>query len=130
MNMKIPDFTGSTILIAEDLLPNAEYLQITLMKTGAVILIAGNGEEAAALCREHPEISLVLMDAMMPKMNGFDAARQMREFNTTVPVIVLTAYVSTAAIRETVEAKCNDFLAKPIGPEELFVVITKWLGKA
>ncbi|MEI8005903.1 MAG: response regulator [Bacteroidota bacterium] len=127
--MKIPDFTGFTILIAEDNLQNAEYVQITLDKTGAVILSATNGEEAVELCSGHPEINLVLMDAMMPKMNGFDAARQIRKFNTSVPIIVLTAYVSTTTIHETVDAKCNDFLAKPIGPEELFMIIKKWLGK-
>jgi len=65
------------------------------------------------------------MDAMMPTMTGFDTARQIRNFNTSVPIIVLTAYVCGAAIHQTVDAKCNDFLAKPIGPEELFAVIKK-----
>ena len=128
--MIIPDFTGFTILIAEDLLSNAEYLQITLRKTGAEILSAANGDEAVKFCRDHPEINLILMDGMMPVMNGFDASRKIREFNTSIPIIVLTAYVSTTTIHETVDSKCNDFLAKPIGPEELFVVIKKWLGLA
>jgi len=123
--MTIPDFTGFTILIAEDNLSNAEYVEQTLHKTGAAILNAINGEEAVELCSAHPEINLVIMDAMMPKMNGFDSARHIRQFNTSVPIIVLTAYVNTDAIRETVDAKCNDFLAKPIGPEELFAVIKK-----
>jgi CheY-like chemotaxis protein len=68
-----------------------------------------------------------MMDGMMSQMTGYDATREIRKFRPDVPIIMLTAYVSQASIRDAVMSGCNDYMAKPIGPEELLTMLQKWL---
>jgi len=121
------NYIGETILIAEDDDTNFEYIVQTYKNTGLVILRAANGEEAVSMCAGHPEIRMVLMDGMMPVMTGYDATRAIRKQRPDLPVVVLTAYVSHKSIRDAVMSGCNDYLAKPIGPEELLMVLKKWM---
>ena len=121
------DYSGYTILIAEDNDSNFEYLRQTFKPTGLTILHAPNGKDAIDCCQAHPEIRLILMDGMMPVMTGYDATREIRKFRPELPVVVLTAYVSQTSIREAVASGCTDYLAKPIGKEELLAVLKKWL---
>ena len=125
--METMNYTGYTILIAEDNESKFEYLRQTLKPTGLTILHASNGKDAIDHCLAHPEIKLVLMDGMMPVMTGYDATREIRKFNPELPVVVLTAYVSQTSIRDAVASGCTDYLAKPIGKEELLSVLKKWL---
>ena len=117
------------MLVAEDNQENYEYLWHSLKNTGLEILMAVNGIEAVAQCREHPEISLILMDGMMPEMTGYQATVEIKKFRPELPIIILTAYVDQTSIRDAVRSGCNDYLAKPIGPEELFAAVNKWLLK-
>ena len=127
--MDVPGYSGHTILIAEDDNLNYSLFYTSLRKTGVKILHAENGKQAIDLCREHPEIDLIIMDGMMPVMNGFDATRQIRMFRPDVPIILLTAYVSSASIHGAVESGCNDYLSKPISQETLQTTLQKWLIK-
>lgn len=120
-------YDGATILIAEDDDTNFEYIVQTYKGKGLTILRAKNGEEAIVQTLEHPEIRLILMDGMMPVMTGYNATREIRKYRPDLPVVVLTAYVSHESIRDAVTSGCNDYLAKPIGPEELLVVLKKWM---
>ncbi len=124
---EMDEYTGATILIAEDDDTNFEYIVQTYKSTGLVILRAKNGEEAVIMCADHPEIRMILMDGMMPVMTGYDATREIRKQRPDLPVVVLTAYVSHESIRDAVTSGCNDYLAKPIDPEELLVVLKKWM---
>lgn len=121
------NYTGYTILIAEDNESNYEYLRQTFKPTGLTILHASNGKDAIESCLTHPEIKLILMDGMMPVMTGYDATREIRKFRPELPIVVLTAYVSQTSIRDAVASGCTDYLAKPIGKEELLSVLKKWL---
>ncbi|MEI6175148.1 MAG: PAS domain-containing protein, partial [Bacteroidota bacterium] len=105
---------GSVVLIAEDDLLNMMYIETILKKTASVIYKAVNGKEAVELCREHPEISLALMDIKMPVMSGLEATREIRKFNQDVVIIALTAYAHTGIEEEALAAGCNDYLTKPI----------------
>jgi len=125
--METNNYQGLAILVAEDDEFNFEYIRKVLRETGLTILRAVNGEETVQQCRDHPEIRMILMDGMMPKMTGYQAATIIHGFRPELPIVILTAYVSTDSIREAVVSGCNDYLAKPIGPEELQSIVKKWL---
>ena len=124
--MDTPDFKSHTLLIAEDNLQNFRFFALALKPTGIVICHAKTGSEAIALCKKH-QPDLVLMDAMMPELSGFDATREIKKRYPAIPVIMLTAYATPASIREAVSAGCNDYLAKPVNKSLLYAYIQKWL---
>jgi CheY-like chemotaxis protein len=121
------EFKKVTILVAEDDELSFRYLQKALEPTGLTMLRAANGEEAVQQCRDHPEIRLVFMDGMMPWKTGYHAAREIREFRPSLPIVILTAYVTPASMHEAIASGCNDYLAKPIGIPELHSAIQKWV---
>jgi CheY-like chemotaxis protein len=81
-----------TILIVEDEHINFRYLQEIIKKTQAQILRAENGFDAVDVARNN-KLDLILMDIKLPVMDGYEATRQIREFNKNVPIIAQTAYV-------------------------------------
>jgi len=125
--MGTTDFKDRTILIAEDNDENFTLVHHTYKPTGVNIFRAKNGIEAVSLCRDHPEIELVLMDGMMPLMTGYDATREIRVFRPELPVVVITAYVNPASLQAAVAGGANDYLAKPIGVQELMSILKIWL---
>ncbi|MGY2258351.1 ATP-binding SpoIIE family protein phosphatase [Pseudomonas sp. SDO55104_S430] len=103
-----------TILIAEDSAADRMLLSSIVRRQGHQVLTAGNGAEAVeAFRQQRPQ--LVLMDAMMPVMDGFEAARQIKELagETLVPIIFLTSLSESEALARCLEVGGDDFLAKP-----------------
>ncbi|CAI8844015.1 two-component system, HptB-dependent secretion and biofilm response regulator [Pseudomonas sp. IT-P44] len=103
-----------TILIAEDSAADRMLLSSIVRRQGHEVLTATNGAEAVeAFCQQRPQ--LVLMDAMMPVMDGFEAARQIKALagETLVPIIFLTSLSESEALARCLEAGGDDFLAKP-----------------
>ncbi|NUU35752.1 SpoIIE family protein phosphatase [Pseudomonas sp. C2B4] len=103
-----------TILIAEDSAADRMLLSSIVRRQGHQVLTAANGAEAVeAFARQRPQ--LVLMDAMMPVMDGFEAARQIKELagETLVPIIFLTSLSESEALARCLEVGGDDFLAKP-----------------
>ncbi len=115
-----------TILVAEDDEPSFEYLSAVLSFDHIRIVRTDNGADAVRLAREHPEISLILMDIKMPDMDGFEATRLIREFLPNIPIIAHTAYAMAAEINRALAAGCNEVLTKPIRREELLRIIHKY----
>ncbi len=107
------------ILIAEDEESNYDYLAITLKIIGYSHIRVGNGAEAVEVCRQNPEISLVLMDIKMPVMNGDEATKQIRTFRPELPIIATTAFAQTGDEQRFKEAGCSDYISKPIKKSEL-----------
>jgi len=107
------------ILIVEDIELNYLYLTELIKPTGAMIVRAENGKVAVEYCHNHSDINIVLMDIMMPVMNGYEATRQIKLQNKTLPIIVQTAYAHSEDKAKAIAAGCDDFVAKPIGREEL-----------
>ena len=110
------------ILIAEDEEINYLFLEIILkdeMKLNCNILHAKNGLEAVKICENNPTIDFVLMDIKMPKMNGFEATKQIRISNPKLPIIALTAYSTSEDKEKAINAGCIDFVSKPINNEKL-----------
>ncbi len=89
---------------------------------------ATSGIEAVKACQQNPGINLVLMDINMPGMNGYEATRQIREFNKEVVIIAQTAYVLADDREKAIEAGCNDYISKPINRPELIGLINQYLS--
>jgi len=113
--------TGNqVILIVEDDEANSQFIETLLRKTVIPTFLATNGKFAVDLCREHPEISLVLMDIKMPVMDGLEATREIKSFRKELPIIALTAFAMSGDEQRALGAGCDDYLTKPLSREELF----------
>lgn len=123
-NKKSIDSGKPIVLLVEDEESNYMYAEVILEKAGYQYLLAKNGEEAVACCREHPEISLVLMDIKMPVMDGVEATRLIREFRPELPIIATTAYAQTGDEQRFLSAGFDGYLPKPISKDELLLVLT------
>ena len=117
------------ILIAEDDATSDLLITAMLRKISHEILHAFNGEEAVETCRNHPDLNLVLMDIRMPKLDGYEATRQIRLFNQEVIIVAQTAYVLAGDREKAMEAGCNGYLSKPVIKDQLLGLVQKYLSK-
>ena len=104
-------------------------LEIMVNTFNKQIIKVSTGVEAIEVCRNNPDIDLILMDIQMPEMSGYEATRQRRKFNTDVVIIAQTAYGLTGDRKKALEAGCNDYIAKPINKTELLALIQKYFKK-
>ena len=102
------------ILIAEDDEISQMLLEKTVEKFSNGILKAGTGIEAVEVCRENPDIDLILMDIHMPEMDGYEATREIRKFNSGVVIFAQTAFASAEDRNQAMQAGCTNYLTKPI----------------
>lgn len=115
------------VLVAEDMPLNQLLIKIILKDFGFDFDIAGNGKIALDLMKKN-EYDLILMDLQMPEMGGFETTKYIREkLNSNVPIIALTADVTTIDNQKCLEAGMNDYISKPINEELLFEKINEAL---
>jgi len=107
------NWSGKTILIAEDEIDNFRYFKMLLTNTHANIIHVTNGLEVVEKCKNN-KIDLVIMDIKMPIMNGLEATKQIREFDKKLPIIAITAFAMTDDEKLSLEAGCNVYIAKPV----------------
>lgn len=120
---------GLRVLVAEDVPTNQMIIRELLESLGAQVKLAGNGKLALERLAEHAtETDLVLMDIQMPVMDGLEATRQIRsgKVRPDIPVIALTAHAMDEERERTQAAGMNDFVTKPIDPELLLAVLSRW----
>jgi len=117
------------ILIVEDDEISYSLLTRMLQKISKEVLHAITGVQAVEACRNNPDLDLVLMDIRMPKMDGSEATRQIRQFNTDVIIIAQTAYAFSGDKEKAIEAGCNDYISKPINYALLYELIKKHINK-
>ncbi|MCO8168754.1 response regulator [Pseudomonas sp. 21LCFQ02] len=124
-------FEARRILVVDDDVRNIFALTSALEHKGAVVEVARNGLEAIDRLNEVPDIDLVLMDVMMPEMDGFEATAQIRKDPRwrKLPVIAVTAKAMKDDQERCLQAGANDYLAKPIDLDRLFSLIRVWLPK-
>jgi len=117
------------ILIVED--DSISKLLITKAVSiyGGEVLKAGTGVEAVETCLNNPDVDLVMMDVNMPEMNGYEATRQIRQFNKSVIIIAQTAYGLSSDREEAIASGCNDYISKPINIDKLRALIQKYFNK-
>lgn len=117
------------VLLVEDELTLAMIIKDTLEENGFSIHTAADGEEGLRLFFElRPDI--LVADVMMPKMDGFEMVRRIRQTNKQTPVLFLTAHSAINDVVEGFELGANDYLKKPFGMQELIVRIKALMGKA
>ncbi len=123
------DLSGRRILVAEDNDINQLIMQELLAPTGAAVTLAGNGEEAVARMREGG-FDLVFMDMQMPVMDGLEATRRIRDMEGAkdVPIIAFTANAMKEDKDKGFAVGMNDYLTKPIEPDQLLQMLRLWLN--
>jgi len=116
------------VLIAEDDEASEKLITVAIKKFSNNIIKVTTGAGAVEACRNNPGIDLVLMDIKMPVMDGYEATRQIREFNTKVVIIAQSAYALTGDREKAIEAGCNDYISKPMKQVVLTDLIRKYFS--
>jgi len=113
------------ILVAEDNEVSAMYISSTIKLFSKEILKVRTGAEAVEICRTNPDIDLVLMDIAMPEMGGYEATRQIRQFNKNVIIIAQTASGLIGDRNKAIEAGCNDHISKPFSHSSIELILKR-----
>ena len=113
------------ILIAEDDKISAFLIEHMVKPISKKIILVTDGKEAVEAGRNNSDLDLILMYIKMPEMNGYEATRHIRTFNSDVIIIAQTAFVLSDEKKKALEAGCNDFISKPINQDELLSMIQK-----
>ena len=121
------DWSGKTILVAEDVAANYMLIEAVLGMTKAKVLWAQNGREAVEACVENDQIDLVLMDIRMPEMDGLHATRAIKKFRKELPIIAQTAFRYNHEDMEIIEAGGLKVTSKPLSPQTLINSIVEYL---
>lgn len=120
--------TNPRILVAEDEAEVRGYLDIALRSSGFAVELVEDGEEAVARLKENgADYSLLLLDLMMPRKDGIETLREVRQFDTGLPIIMLSSAPSPLHVVDAIKSGASDFLAKPISHEDLHRAIQKAL---
>ena len=126
----IPDFKGKTVLVTEDVDENYKFFSALLAKTNASVLWAKNGREAVDLVDSQIKIDIILMDLRMPVMNGYEATRAIKRKRKDIPIIAQTAYSLDGDRTKSMEAGCDEYIAKPIEIQQLYRMMEQFLKPA
>jgi len=113
------------ILIVEDDVSSRLYLNKILEKTGASLLSACDGKEAIEIARANPDIDIILMDIQLPLIDGYGAAKVIREIRQNVVIIAQTAYSLLGDRERIISSGFDDYIVKPIFPQQLIEKLTK-----
>ena len=119
MTKKVINTNSKVILIVEDDETSFLLLQAYLAPRNYTLLYATNGKEAIDLFKDHPEIDLILMDLKMPVLDGYLATKQIREFDSKIPIIAQTAYALSGDSEKALQAGCDDYVTKPLSKNDL-----------
>jgi len=124
-----PDLAGKRVLIVDDDLRNIFALTSKLERWELVVLRAENGNQALEVLLATPDVDLVLMDIMMPEMDGYETMRAIRAHRQfrSLPIIALTAKAMREDRQKCIDAGASDYLAKPVSSEQLLSMLRVWL---
>jgi len=131
LNSSDEDLIGRTVLLVDDDARNIFALSSVLERRGMHVLTATTGREAIELVAAKPEIAIVLMDIMMPHMDGYQTMAAIREQPAyqRLPIIALTAKAMKGDREKCLEAGASDYLAKPVNTEQLLSALRMWLHR-
>jgi signal transduction histidine kinase len=121
------NWDGKTILIADDIDANFVFFKAALQKTKANLIWARNGLEALNYVRKGEPVNLILMDLVMPEMDGFEATRIIKSINQKLPVVGQTAYPETISSNKLAECGFDSVLEKPIRTHQMLMEIDRFL---
>ena len=131
LNSSDDDLVGKTALLVDDDARNIFALSSVLERRGMKVLTATTGHEAIALVESTPKIAIVLMDIMMPQMDGYQTIGVIRQNPSLgrLPIIALTAKAMKGDREKCLDAGASDYLAKPVNTEQLLLAIRMWLHR-
>jgi CheY-like chemotaxis protein len=120
---------GKHALLVDDDMRNVFALSATLQMHGLEVIVAGDGREGLQKLSENPGIDIVLMDIMMPEMDGYEAMRRIREDKAFIklPIIALTAKAMKDDREKCIEAGASDYITKPVDTDQLLSLMRVWL---
>ena len=124
-----PQIKNLKILIAEDDKASEILIEKSIGSVGKVEWRVKNGADAVDVCRNNPNIDLILMDIKMPVIDGYEATRLIRQFNKEVIIIAQTALALIGDKEKAIEAGCNDYISKPIDSRAFFRLLEKHFVK-
>ncbi|BAC70223.1 MULTISPECIES: HAMP domain-containing protein [Streptomyces] len=122
-------FDGEKVLIVDDDIRNVFALTSVLEQHGLSVLYAENGREGIEVLEQHDDVTVVLMDIMMPEMDGYattTAIRRMPQF-AGLPIIALTAKAMKGDREKAIESGASDYVTKPVDPDHLLTVMEQWM---
>lgn len=128
---EVPRNEGLTgrVLVAEDHFVNQQLFRTILEKTGCTVEVASDGLEALERSRDlQPDI--VFMDIQMPRMNGYDAARGLRDAGFRMPIIAVTANAHSDERQRCLDYGMDDYMSKPFKPRDVRQLLGRWLGES
>jgi CheY-like chemotaxis protein/signal transduction histidine kinase/HAMP domain-containing protein len=122
---------GKKVLVVDDDVRNIFALGSVLERRGMTVLTAGTGREAITTLESTPDLSIVLMDIMMPEMDGYETMRAIRQNSSLrrLPIIALTAKAMKGDRERCLEAGASEYLAKPVNTEQLLSALRMWLHR-
>lgn len=131
LNRSDEDLSGKTVLLVDDDSRNIIALSSELERRGIKVLSATTGCEAISILNENPDVAVVLMDIMMPGMDGYETTRQIRANKRLerIPIVALTAKAMQGDREKCLEAGASEYLAKPVDTEELLSVLRTWVNR-
>ncbi len=122
---------GKKVLVVDDDVRNIFALSSVLERRGMTVLTAGTGREAIATLESTPDMAIVLMDIMMPEMDGYETMQVIRQNPSLrrLPIIALTAKAMKGDREKCLEAGASEYLAKPVNTEQLLSALRMWLHR-
>jgi CheY-like chemotaxis protein len=131
LNSSDEDLVGRSVLVVDDDARNIFALSSVLERRGMHVLTATTGKEAIELIETTPNLAIVLMDIMMPEMDGYQTIQAIREEPQfrRLPIIALTAKAMKGDREKCLEAGASDYLAKPVNTEQLLLALRMWLHR-
>jgi HAMP domain-containing protein/CheY-like chemotaxis protein/signal transduction histidine kinase len=122
---------GKKVLVVDDDVRNIFALSSVLERRGMTVLTAGTGREAIATLESTPDVAIVLMDIMMPEMDGYETMQVIRQNSAfrRLPIIALTAKAMKGDREKCLEAGASEYLAKPVNTEQLLSALRMWLHR-
>jgi CheY-like chemotaxis protein len=122
---------GAKILVVDDDVRNIFAMTSALESHGATVIYAENGRDGLSLLDKNPDVRAVLMDIMMPEMDGYEVMRRIREQpnHRALPVIAVTAKAMRTDREKCIQAGASDYIAKPVDVEHLLSLLRVWVAR-
>jgi CheY-like chemotaxis protein len=122
---------GKKVLVVDDDVRNIFALSSVLERRGMTVLTAGTGRQTIQMLESTPDVGIVLMDIMMPEMDGYETMQVIRQKTTLrrLPIIALTAKAMKGDREKCLEAGASEYLAKPVNTDQLLSALRMWLHR-
>ncbi|MBI9091574.1 MAG: response regulator [Desulfobacterium sp.] len=118
----------ANILLVEDNEINQQVAMELLKQADVDVTVANNGEESLTAV-DKADFQIIFMDIQMPKMDGYEATRRLREMKVDIPIIAMTAHAMVGERERCLQAGMNDYIPKPIDPPDLYAKLIKWISQ-